>query len=150
MIRRTILVLFSSVMLFAVVKAQDRGVGLGVVLGEPTGVSFKSWLTRSTAIDAAVAWAFGNNGHLHVHADYLYHNYSIFPVKEGKLPLYLGLGGRVRFGDGTRFGLRGVIGIDYMFSGAPLDLFLEVAPIFDVAPSTTFSVHGGLGARFFF
>jgi len=32
-----------------------EGVGVGLIVGEPTGVSLKYWLDRSTAIDAALA-----------------------------------------------------------------------------------------------
>ena len=31
----------------------SRPTGLGMILGEPTGVSFKHWVSNKTAIDAA-------------------------------------------------------------------------------------------------
>jgi hypothetical protein len=36
--------------------AQADGFGVGIILGEPTGLSGKYWLTEKTAVDAAVAW----------------------------------------------------------------------------------------------
>ena len=36
---------------------QAEGFGLGVVLGEPTGISFKSWTSAHGAFDGAVAWS---------------------------------------------------------------------------------------------
>lgn len=132
------------------VQAQDKGFGLGIILGEPTGISGKQWLTQNTAVDGAAAWNFGNGGYLHLHADYLIHNYDVFTVKEGRLPLYFGVGGRIGFGDDVLFGLRGVVGVAYQFSGAPFDAFLEIAPIMDLVPGTKFHVHGGIGARFYF
>lgn len=145
--------LFTAVLVVAAYSfsgAQDKGFGLGIILGEPTGISGKQWLSANSAIDGAAAWNFGNGGYLHLHADYLLHNYDVFKVKEGRLPLYYGIGGRVGFGDKTVVGLRGVVGIAYLFSGAPVDAFLEIAPIMDLVPGTSFHVHGGIGARFYF
>jgi len=141
-------ILVSAVSSFSV--AQDKGFGLGIILGEPTGISGKYWLSANSAIDGAAAWNFGNGGYLHVHGDYLLHNYDVFKVKEGRLPLYYGIGGRIGFGDDTVVGLRGVVGIAYLFSGAPVDAFLEIAPIMDLVPGTSFHVQGGIGARFYF
>jgi hypothetical protein len=33
---------------------------------------------------------------------------------------------------------------------APIDVFIEVAPLLDIIPETDFSFNGGLGVRFFF
>ncbi|MBI3766102.1 MAG: hypothetical protein HY277_06330, partial [Ignavibacteriales bacterium] len=38
--------------------SQDRGFGIGILIGEPTGVSVKGWLNATNAIDAGVAWSF--------------------------------------------------------------------------------------------
>jgi len=130
--------------------AQDKGFGLGIILGEPTGISGKQWLSATSAIDGAAAWNFGSGGYLHLHADYLLHNYDLIKVTEGRLPLYYGIGGRIGFGDKTVVGLRGVVGLAYQFSGAPVDAFLEIAPLMDLVPGTSFHVQGGIGARFYF
>ncbi|NBC26687.1 MAG: hypothetical protein GVY08_07495, partial [Bacteroidetes bacterium] len=41
---------------------------LGVLLGEPTGISLQVWQSRTTAIDGAVAWSFEGEDNLHIHA----------------------------------------------------------------------------------
>ncbi len=33
---------------------------------------------------------------------------------------------------------------------SPIDVFLEIAPIVDLAPATELSVNGGIGIRFYF
>ena len=131
--------------------AQRSGTGLGVIVGEPTGISLKHWLSSTTAFDAAVAWSFARESSFHIHADYLIHSFDEFDTKES-VPLYYGIGGRLKtseHGD-TRLGVRGVIGIAYLFREAPIDLFFEVAPILDVAPTTELSFNGGFGARYYF
>jgi hypothetical protein len=133
---------------------------LGVILGEPTGLSAKYWTSTNTAIDFGAAWSFGNDGNFHLHCDYLYHNFDIFKVDEGSLPLYFGIGGRVRFEDddphdgddnhGTRVGLRLVLGLEYLVEAYPMSVFFEIAPIVDLVPATEGSMNGGLGIRYVF
>lgn len=130
-------------------EAQNRGFGIGIILGEPTGLSGKYWTSNKTAIDGGLAWSFGRGGSLHIHGDYLWHVFDVFKTKE-MIPLYFGLGGRIRFANTARLGIRIVGGIDYMVQTVPLDVFLELAPIMDLAPATELRFNGGIGARFFF
>lgn len=120
---------------------------LGIILGEPTGLSLKAWQSNSTAFDAAVAWSFGNNESVHLHADYLRHSW--LEVDNGSLAIYYGLGARVLLSDNARFGARIPVGLEYILPDTPLSLFFEVAPILDLAPATEFGVNGGLGIRYF-
>lgn len=150
------LVLFSCVAGFGAASAAGgRPVGgtweLGVILGEPTGLSAKYWMSEVTALDFGAAWSFQENGNFHLHVDYLYHNYNIFKVEQGSLPLYFGIGGRVRFDENdTRLGLRLVLGAEYLVEEYPMSVFFEVAPIVDLAPETEASLNGGLGIRYVF
>ncbi len=132
--------------------AQDRGAGLGVVLGEPTGVSLKLWTGRRTAIDAAVAWSFGRNGSLHLHADYLVHDFYLLKTRTGRLPVYYGIGVRIRYEDAAtgRVGIRFPVGMCYLFADAPLDIFVELGPVFDLVPRTEATIAGGIGIRYYF
>lgn len=130
--------------------AQDRGVGLGLILGEPTGVSLKSWTGRRTAIDVAAAWSFDRDGSMHLHADYLIHDFNLIKTRSGRLPVYYGIGGRLRLEDKTRIGVRFPIGMCYIFDDAPIDIFIELGPVFDVAPSTELTVAGFIGFRYYF
>jgi hypothetical protein len=89
-------------------NAQDRGFGLGIIVGEPTGVSLKGWLSKTTAIDAALAWSFAGGDFFQIHGDYLSHNFSLLKVEKGKLPFYYGIGGRIKFFDDERRYRRGL------------------------------------------
>ena len=53
------LLLFTSVILVGQSQAQKEGFGLGVLLGEPTGVNFKVWTGYKTAVVGTAAWSFG-------------------------------------------------------------------------------------------
>jgi hypothetical protein len=130
--------------------AQDRGFGLGVILGEPTGLSGKYWTSSNNAIDAGMAWSFRKAGFFHVHADYLWH----FPLQtetSERFTFYTGVGGRLGVvSHDALLGIRIVGGFAYWPKNTPLDIFVEIAPVVDLAPATELSANGGIGIRFFF
>ena len=78
-------------------ETQDFDFGVGIIVGEPTGIDFKKHLTRANAIEAAAAWSLSGDNHFHIQADYLRHNYDIINVSKGELPIFFGLGGRIVF-----------------------------------------------------
>ncbi len=129
--------------------AQKEGFGIGLIIGEPTGISGKYWTGSTTAFDGGVAWSFIDDGALHLHADFLKHIFDLIPVEQGDLPLYFGGGARINIGEQFHFGIRGAVGLNYMFENAPVDIFIEIAPIFDFVPATAFSMNGGIGVRYF-
>ncbi len=133
----------------ALVDAGDMEVG--ILLGEPTGLSAKLWATGNTAFDLGIAWSFGDGGHFHLHGDYLIHNFDFFDVDTGSLPIYVGIGGRVRIeDDDSRVGLRVALGLEYILENSPFGFFFEVAPIVDFLPETEADVNGGIGVRYIF
>ncbi|MBN2185623.1 MAG: hypothetical protein JW746_09875 [Candidatus Krumholzibacteriota bacterium] len=123
---------------------------LGVIIGEPTGLSYKGWTGRNTAFDVGVAWSFRREGNLHIHADYLIHNFSFFDVDDERMPYYIGIGGRVKIENHSRVGVRFVIGTEYYLEDAPFGFFFEIAPILDLAPETELDMNGAIGARVVF
>ncbi len=41
--------------------AQDRDFGLGVIIGEPTGISAKLWTSPINALDFGLGWSYGGD-----------------------------------------------------------------------------------------
>ena len=151
--KRTILNAITLIILLSGYSTpQDRGFGLGVIAGEPTGVSAKHWVSSVTAIDAALAWSFVDQGALHIHADYVFHNFNLITLETtGNWPVYYGIGARLKFGeDDTKLAVRISIGVAYLFGDAPVDIFLEVVPMLELIPKTKFQFNAALGARYFF
>ena len=68
------------------------------------------------------------------------------------MPLYFGVGGRIKFRDDKDddIGIRVPIGLAYMFANDPFDIFLEVVPILDLSPDTYFGFNAAIGGRWFF
>lgn len=145
-----LLSMFLLLLFVSMVKAQSSGPGLGIIVGEPTGISFKYWTSSTTAFDAALAWSFIDEGAFHIHGDYLFHNMRLISVPEGKLPFYYGIGARIKTANDTKLGVRVPLGLAYLFQNAPIDIFLEIVPILDLTPKTDFGINAALGARYFF
>lgn len=149
----TLLSLFLSISFYSLGHAQqaDKKLGVGIMVGEPTGLTLKSWTSTKNALDVGLAWSVGRYDAINIQADYLWHNYNVFQdVESDSLPFYYGIGGRVVLTDNDAVvGARVPVGINYLFEDSPVGLFLEVAPILNVAPSTDFDVDGSLGVRFY-
>jgi hypothetical protein len=138
--------------------------GLGLELGEPTSLNGKLFLTPSGALDFGIGTLYhyyvpGNNDGLHLYLDYLWHPFLITEAPAFKLPFYVGLGGRIWFGDfvcgpggvtcnADIFGVRVPVGIDFDFNEVPLDVFIQIVPTLDFFRD--FNNHGDVGLDFDF
>ena len=71
---KRISLLFIILLIFCSLLSAGR-LGIGIILGDPNGISMKFWQSQRTAIDLALAWDFDD--YFHIHGDYLYH----FPIQ---------------------------------------------------------------------
>ncbi|OGU64235.1 MAG: hypothetical protein A2X62_13095 [Stygiobacter sp. GWC2_38_9] len=144
-------------------QAQSKKFGLGVIFGEPTGLSAKLWLSNTNALAFGLGWSvqgYRFNGfdsdsdrvtRTHIHVDYLWRSFNAISSSR-EFPLFYGIGGKINTGpeySGT-FGVRGVIGIAWLPRSTPLDIFIEVVPTLLLVNSTGLGIDAGIGARFFF
>ena len=127
--------------------AQKAGdVGAGVILGNPTGATGKVWIDGSQAVDMGV----GFSTDLAVYGDYLWHSWKVLPQPaEGKLPVYIGLGAQVRTFHDAELGIRTVAGIAYWLPRNPVEIFLEIVPVFRLEPHDSVGLDAGLGLRYY-
>jgi hypothetical protein len=136
----------------------ERHFGLGLIVGHPTGLSLKGYLTRDTAIDGAIGFG-ATTRDIHLHADYLWH-FDVQRWRATLLQLYLGLGpelafrnhpGPARMGGRTDFslGARAPFGFSLMF-GAPFDVFAELVAGLWFLQDPRVHVDAALGGRFWF
>ncbi|AXJ02389.1 hypothetical protein CYPRO_3155 [Cyclonatronum proteinivorum] len=133
-------------------QATDGLVGVGIILGEPSGLAAHYFLTENTALAAGLAWSFSGNNRLHMHIDYQINNFELFDVESGRLSFYYGLGGRMQIREDRhdKLGVRIPLGLNYFFADIPLSIFIEAVPVLDLIPDTDFSANGGLGVRYHF
>jgi hypothetical protein len=131
--------------------AAQGDMGVGVLIGNPVGVSGKYWLEGGHAVDAGAGLAWGSHSNMSVHSDYLLQNDAAFYYNDTiPLDLYYGLGGRMAFADEIELGLRIPVGLVHRFENDSSDMFAEVAPIVDFVGRTGIELNFGFGARYYF
>ena len=125
-----------------------QNIGIGLMAGEPTGVTYKSWFNRNTAYDIGAAWSLsGRNEAVHLHTNFLYHSWF---EESDNLAFIFGIGGRVIFAGNAKAGIRIPLGLNYVFDDAPFDMFVEAVPILDLSPDIEFAGNGAFGVRYYF
>lgn len=138
----------SLFILLSLFSVSLNALDLGVIVGEPTGLSAKLWKNKSVAYDAGLAWSFGGStSALHIHTDYLLHNRTLINTDYGTFPVHYGIGLRALITDNLTLGVRIPVGINYNFNDK-LSSFFEVVPILDLMPATTIRFNLGLGLRY--
>jgi len=145
-------------------ERQDKGVfGVGIVLGEPTGICAKLYLRDDRAIAGSIGSAFIGGG-VQATADYLFHPYILQKKDAFVVPFYIGPGLRVidyrKSGNESypAVGARVVAGILFDFkNNVPIDAFMEAAVVIEYGFKTDNMAHGagaainaGAGVRYYF
>ena len=130
---------------------QDKGIGIGVVLGEPTGFTSKFWLNQVNAIDVNIGYSFvKGNGTVFLVSDYLWHK-NIFTSTGERFPVHFGLGVSLRSQNNAdnAFGVRGVVGIALYIKPVPIEIYMEGAGILNLN-KITLNPNIDIGGRYFF
>lgn len=135
-------VLSVLVMLFmfaAVSQAQDYKTAVGLRLGSPLSVSYKTFISEKGAFEGVAGFrSFSGFSWFNVGAYYQHHN-EISSVNG--LKWYYGAGANIYFwsfdfdlpgSSSTSIGLSGVLGLDYKFADIPLNLSIDWIPTFFV------------------
>jgi hypothetical protein len=138
------------------VKAQEYKNAIGGRFGVSNGVTFKTFLDGNHALDLILNFRSNNNtssfrfiGLYEVHA----------PLSDvAGLKWFYGGGGSIGSlknkatdKDSFAVSLDGVLGLDYKFNGAPINISLDWKPAINIAPETEFDGEGlGLSLRFTF
>lgn len=133
--------------------AQDYNNAIGGRFGSYNGISFKTGLSDGAMLELIGNFRSSNNVS-YFKITGLYEKYNSINGVEG-LNWFYGAGAsigsvKVKNFDGDVFlGINGVLGLDYKFKGAPINLSLDWMPSFDLVPNTEF--YGGdlgLGIRY--
>lgn len=142
------------------------GKGLGLSLGDPTGLNFKAFIGRGTAIDATLGLGFIGGRHLALNLGVLWQK-PLGHLGGAPVDWYWGLGGKLGLYDNDhshdhgnghhhhdddelRLGARAPIGVSVMFRKVPLDLFLEIAAGLWIVEDVDLDLDGAIGFRFWF
>jgi hypothetical protein len=136
-----------------------NGVGVGLSLGSPTGISVVQRGAGPVTIAGAAAWSVPR-AEIRLHADTLFEVLTIEDpnAPDMRFPVYAGIGARLELSEGTqtvsdppvRLGLRVPLGISILPNDLPFDGFIEVVPVIGLLPSTFFDLDAAFGFRLFF
>ena len=152
--RKVLLGIIVSLFLGGSVYAQPGNLGIGAIIGDPTGLHVKLWNQETRSWNFAAAWSAGANDMLVLQGDYVFYDYDLLDVdsNDGELPVYYGIGLHLRMSEtqDSQLGVRVPLGINWVFAEAPLDIFFEIAPSVNLYPETEFEMHGGIGLHYFF
>lgn len=149
--------LIASFLFVTGVYAQSRSTSsssyktaLGVKVWDGGGISFKHFLSDKNAIE--LIGYFWNRGS---RITGLYEIHGPVTGAPG-LQWYIGPGAQIgfyntKFGDGVFAGIDGVLGLDYKFKGAPINISLDWQPSIEFGENRGFvGSWGGLGIRYTF
>jgi hypothetical protein len=133
------------------IHAQVRGgsVGLGLQVGDPSGVTLKIYNPGKASVDILAAWDLDDYLFLNVHA--LYHK----PLGNARNAhffygpgAFLAYSERGRFEDYLGVGISGNFGFNVFFD--QFEIFAQLTPRLQVIEFTDGDLGGGIGLRFYF
>jgi hypothetical protein len=139
-------------------RAEKGTLGLGLIFGEPTGITAKLYLADDRAVQAAIGGSFYADA-WQAHGEYVLHPWILQDRDTFVLPVYLGPGLRFMYynegrdGDAhVAIGLRAVIGLLFDFKNVPLDVFVEVGGVIEYDFDDGFGpgLNVGAGIRYYF
>ncbi len=137
-------IIYISIFIFMLIipTASFAKQGLGIVLGEPTGLSYKA---GNLAI--GLGWSFASDkDRIDTTIDWWLINKDFVEM----MNWYLGIGIKGKFGkDTVGIGVRVPIGIQWWIADE-LELFAELAPGMSLVPDTSPDLSGGIGLRYYF
>lgn len=158
--KKLLFTLLTGVAIFAMstsdVKAQDYKNAIGGRFGSYNGITFKTGLSNNAMLELIGNFR-SNRNFSWAQVTALYEVYNPIGGAPG-LNWYYGAGASVgsvknKFIDESDIylGVNGVLGLDYKFKGAPINLSLDWIPTLRLTPDTDFySGDVGLGVRFTF
>ena len=139
------------------VPAARADVGLGLFLGEPTGIDLKIGTGPRSGLDILAGYheIYRDN----YGGDYAHVTYVLTPaVGHGRsviVPFRIGFGvallddGR-RFGDNLHVGVRAPLEIGLRFRSVPLEIYGELSALLVFQDSPFLDLDGGVGFRIYF
>lgn len=160
------LIIFLLVAAATGARAQDYRTGIGVRLGgHSSGFSVRGFTNENTAIEGllsfghksflitglyekfkpvsnatGLSWFYGAGLHL----GYFRTNGTYFLYKNKRDRIYVQEDGKSKWVPGIDF----IIGLDYKFNGAPLNVGLDLKPFMDIIDGTELYFEGALSFRF--
>lgn len=156
--RRASLTLLVAV-LAATPAVARADLGVGLFVGQPTGLDLKIGLERRTALDVVIGWDRLNDGRVdYAHATFLA-NLGVARGRSVLVPFRIGVGvavfdGAGAFGDEVNVAVRAPIELGLRFRRTPVELYGELALTLTLIDGNDnhddVDGDGGVGLRVYF
>jgi hypothetical protein len=153
---------FCFVFSAGVLMAQPYQSAIGARIGFGSGITYKTFLNPSSAVELIAAYQLDSKGYSFT-GMYEFHNYRI--LRTSSLAIIFGVGAHLGHYTGgyyknrrgiiyadkvTTFGLDGMLGLDFCEPGSRLNWTIDVKPVFDfVNPGFRFW-DGAISVRYAF
>lgn len=150
--RKIVLTFLLAISIVALTNAQDYKTGIGLRGGFANGLTIKHFVSGKSAFEGIISTSTKWGGY-ELTVLYEIHNRA-FNVEN--LNWYFGFGGHIGSYDvdklsGTIIGIDGVLGIEYSFSEAPINIGLDWMPVFNIVGDSNFwGDRGALSIRYIF
>jgi hypothetical protein len=135
----------------AVTAAEDGRFGLGIQVGNPTGITGKHHFRgRPVFIDWAFGFSLFEGRGLNTHLDFLWQP-RLMTFDRARMDLYFGVGPQLwAQNDNVNLGVRAPLGVDFILDRVPIDVFVEVAAGLWIVEGADFNVDAAAGFRWWF
>ena len=145
-------IIYAVVLLFSVQVWAEGNNGLGIVFGDPSGVTYQRKINQQQFADFYFAYTWDDEWVFM--GDYKLHLNGIFGEQTPVVP-YAGLGAFLKIedkkhNDDVALGVRIPLGVDWKIPQGPIVLFGELVPALRLIKSTDADFQAGIGGRFFF
>jgi hypothetical protein len=145
----TLVIIFSSI---CNLSAQEYKSSVGIRLGTSINASYKIFIEENQAIEAIAGISRVGGNSLGTIGG-LYQVQSQLTNKVNNLDWYIGAGGFYRFANeniNSNLLISTVIGLEYTFETAPINLFIDILPYYNVLDKVEFDADASLGVRYIF
>jgi hypothetical protein len=124
--------------------------GLGLVLGDPAGISGAYRLGDKMMLDAAIGLDVLGDSDFYLHVELLLSSPPLVTGSSVGLSAYAGIGGYMVDHSDPGIGARAPFGLSLDFTRVPLQLFAEIALYVALVPGVDADIGGAAGFRYFF
>lgn len=131
-------------------QADHGPFGIGLIVGQPTGLTMEYGLSEHTALDMAIGWDLFYGRRFYVHLEFLYFFPTLVQGSSVSLSAYLGAGGFFAGYNSPTGGVRVPFGLSLEFTAAPIEIFGEIALRLQLAPDVHGDPGGAIGFRYYF
>jgi len=115
-------------------EQSSKRYGLGFILGNQTALTAKMNYLDNRAVDAGLGWSLdAKYDRLVIYADHLWTKPELLSIDKAMIDVYYGAGGRI-----------------FVETEASIEIFSELALIFNILPSMQSDADFGIGARYYF